>query len=294
MRLDHAWYEHQTLSRATGLHLPEGKRVALIVTVPMEFFPLDSPEKPFRPSGALDRPYPDTWGYANRDYGNRVGIHRLLRVFDKAGIRATAFVDAATAIRYPYAMAQMAERGWELAASGVDRSSLHSAGVGRAIEAANIADAIGAVSAVSALPVIGWQSPGQSESFDTLELLATAGLRYVADWVNDELPYVVKTVAGNLVAMPTSFELSDRNILVHHDFTVDDYVQQVLAAAARLDEEATASAPRVLPLTITPWVSGYPHRVRALTEMLLELLENEAIWPATCAELLAVFQPELA
>jgi allantoinase len=292
MPLDHTWYEHRTLSRAAGLCLPEGKRVALVVTVPMEFFPLDSPEKPFRPSGALDRPYPDTWGYANRDYGNRVGIHRLLRVFDKVGIRATAFVDAGTAVRYPYAIAQMAERGWELAASGVDRSSLHYQGVSRAVEAANIANAIEVVSAVSASPVIGWQSPGQSESFDTLELLATAGLRYVADWVNDELPYVVSTVAGNLVAIPTSFELSDRNILVHHDFTVDDYVKQVLAAAARLDEEASTSSPRVLPLTITPWVSGYPHRVRALTEMLVELLENEAIWPATCAELLAAFKPE--
>ena len=46
-------------------------------------------------------PYPDLGHYSLRDYGNRVGIYRLLKVLDKYGVRPTFAMNADVAMRYP-------------------------------------------------------------------------------------------------------------------------------------------------------------------------------------------------
>lgn len=83
--------------------------MALWITIPVEFFPLDAPAQPVRPLGGLDRGYPDFWTYAARDYGLRVGIYRVMRVLDGLGLRATAIVNAAVASRYPRVVDEVAK-----------------------------------------------------------------------------------------------------------------------------------------------------------------------------------------
>ena len=41
----------------------------------------------------------------------------------------------------------------------------------------------------------GWLGPGLTETWETLDLLAEEGIEYVADWVNDDQPYEIKTTA---------------------------------------------------------------------------------------------------
>jgi peptidoglycan/xylan/chitin deacetylase (PgdA/CDA1 family) len=263
--------------------------VVLVVQVPLESFPLDAPAAPFRPSGALDRPYPDIWDYAHRDYGNRIGLYRLVTIFQQTGVRPTAFVDADIVRRYPRAMGVIVSSGWEVAASSLDRGALHYGGIDVEEEHARIAEALSVVGAVARQGVTGWQSPGQSESYQTLAILASLGIRYVADWANDDRPYMISSEGRNIVAVPTSFELSDRNVQVHHDGTVRDYADQIERAMTTLLEEATPDDPRVLPLTLTPWVSGYPHRVKAVREMLSRLVSEPAVLTATCDELARMY-----
>ena len=75
-------------------------------------------------------------------------------------------------------------------------------------------------------PVLGWHSPGRSQSDHTLTLLAERGFQYVTDWANDDMPYMVKTKAGALCAMPLTYEWSDRLLLVQHNLTVDNLVHE--------------------------------------------------------------------
>lgn len=65
----------------------------------------------------------------------------------------------------------------------------------------------------------GWECPGLVETPETLDYLAEAGFQYVADWVNDEQPYQIKTAHGPLVSLPYSVELNDiaMMILQHHE-----------------------------------------------------------------------------
>src|SRR5262249_41468788 len=99
--LDHDSFIHEATFKRPAIAWPGHKRIALWITVPIEFFPLDAPTLPVCPLGGLDRGYPDFWGYSNRDYGTRIGVYRIMRVLDALGLRATAAVNAVVATHYP-------------------------------------------------------------------------------------------------------------------------------------------------------------------------------------------------
>jgi peptidoglycan/xylan/chitin deacetylase (PgdA/CDA1 family) len=65
----------------------------------------------------------------------------------------------------------------------------------------------------------------------------------------------------------------------------------VKRAFATLQAEAAATGSgRILTLTITPWLMGQPHRIRALGELLDHLLSRDGVWPATGAEIVDVWR----
>ena len=107
--LDHAWFPLQPTINGRR-RWPDGKRVALWITVPVEFFPLDAPAQPLRPLGGLALGYPDLWNLSSRDYGLRVGIYRVMRALDDFGVRATAAVNSEVAGRYPRIIDEIAKR----------------------------------------------------------------------------------------------------------------------------------------------------------------------------------------
>ena len=49
--LDHEWFPHEPTHKRPAVTWPQGKRIALWITVPVEYFPLDAPAQPFRPLG---------------------------------------------------------------------------------------------------------------------------------------------------------------------------------------------------------------------------------------------------
>src|SRR5438132_8529278 len=55
----------------------------------------------------------------------------------------------------------------------------------------------------------GWLGPGLTETWETLDLLAEAGIEYVSDSANDDQPYEIRTSHGPLVSVPSTPELND-------------------------------------------------------------------------------------
>jgi allantoinase len=279
--LDHQWFEHEPIFRRAPLVWPGGKPVALWISVVVEFFPLDAPSQPFRPLGGLDRSYPDFWSYSNRDYGNRIGIYRIMRVLEDLGLRATAAVNAAVARRFPRLIAELVRRDWEIAAHGLDMGRVHHDALAAGDERAMIEETRDTLTQASGVAVKGWHSPGRGQSTNTVRLLCENGFEYVADWANDDLPYTMKADARTICAMPLAHELADRVLLVHHNRTVEDYERQVLEAFRVLRTEAERCGGRVLSLLLSPWVIGYPHRIAALERILAYIMKSDAVWPAT-------------
>jgi allantoinase len=293
--LDHDWFAYEPTHRRPPIVWPSGKQIALWITVPVEFFALDAPSGPLRPLGALDRGYPDFWSYSNRDYGLRIGIYRIMRVLDNLGLRATAAVNSAIATRYPRVIHEIVKRDWEIAANGVDMGRVHYGKLPLEEERAMVHDARDTLRKASGQPVTGWYSPGQSQSSHTLPLLAQENFQYVTDWANDDLPYKIRTAAGELWAMPYTYECSDRLLLVQYNRTVEGYEAQILRAFHRLQAEAeTHQSGRLLSLSISPWILGYPHRIGAMEQILGRITETGAIWAATGTEIVQVVASQTA
>jgi peptidoglycan/xylan/chitin deacetylase (PgdA/CDA1 family) len=188
-------------------------------------------------------------------------------------------MNAALAVRYPSLLKEVVSRNWEIIAHGVDMDHLHYDGM---------TDEQGLISrTLNALPKVrGWLSPAKSESRQTLELLAGAGVEYVCDWVNDDMPYPVKAAGKTLFAMPHSADIDDYQILVNNHHTEDEFRDQLIDQFEVLDQESRTQGGRIMALSLHPWVIGQPYRIGALESALAHIMRQPGVWAATGAEIL--------
>jgi peptidoglycan/xylan/chitin deacetylase (PgdA/CDA1 family) len=284
--MDHARYDWSMLPNRKPVVWPGGARVALWVVPALEWFPLDMKGQPFKPPGAMMTAYPDLRHYTLRDYGNRVGIFRVMKALDKHGIRASVAVNAAVAVRYPSLMGECTQRGWEIIANGLDMDHLHHAGLAPDDERRLIADSLAILRQASGQPVRGWLSPAKSESSVTLDLLGEAGLDYVCDWVNDDMPYPLHTATGALHAMPHPIDIDDYTILVQNHHTEDDFRDQLCDQFDVLYRESASQGGRIMAISLHPWVIGQPYRMKALEDALAHIMRHRGVWAATGGEIL--------
>jgi peptidoglycan/xylan/chitin deacetylase (PgdA/CDA1 family) len=258
----------------------------------LEWFPLNMAGQPFKPPGAMQTAYPDLRHYTLRDYGNRVGIFRIMQALGRHAIPATVAVNAAVALRYPSLIERCKALGWEFIANGLDMDHLHHGGLDPAEEKRWIEQSLDILRRATAAPVRGWLSPAKSESFQTLDLLGQAGIDYVCDWVNDDMPYAMRTAAGPLVAMPHPIDIDDYTILVNNHHTEDDFRDQLIDHFDVLYRESAHEGGRVMAISLHPWVIGQPYRIRALEEALAHIMRHKGVWPATGSQILQAWRAQ--
>ena len=284
--MDHSHYDWSMLPKRKQVQWPGGARVALWVVPALEWFPLNMKSVPFKPPGAMMTAYPDLRHYTLRDYGNRVGIFRIMQALAKHQIRASVAVNAAVALRYPSLIQACTGQGWEVIANGLDMDHLHHAGLAPDDEAQLISSTLAILRQASGQPVRGWLSPAKSESANTLALLGEAGLDYVCDWVNDDMPYPMQTPAKTLHAMPHPIDIDDHTILVQNHHTEDDFRDQLCDQFDLLYRESATQGGRVMAISLHPWVIGQPYRIGALEQALKHIMAHRGVWAATGSEIL--------
>lgn len=285
--MDHDWYSWQMLSQRKPVHWPDGKHLALWVNVSLQFFPLNQQGKPFPPPGGMTMPYPDLRHFSLRDYGNRVGVYRILKALDRFDIRPTFAINGELAQRTPYLMQTLRERGDEIIAHGWNMDRPHYGGQPIEEERAQIRTTLATLRELTGQAITGWLSPGKVHSENTPELLAAEGVEYLCDWVNDDMPYPFHTKAGNLWAMPLSTELEDQFILRNNLHSEASYREQIEDACRFLLQEARQSGGRILALNIHPWMLGQPHRIGYLEQALSFTTAQAGVFSAPARDLLA-------
>ena len=204
---------------------------------------------------------PDVTNWAWHEYGMRVGIWRFFRLFEQLGIRPTLSINARVCEDYARVAQQARDAGWEFMAHGYDQVPMHKAPDQRA----TIQRAMDIIERFTSRRPVGWLGPGLTQTLETPDLLAEAGVRYIGDWVYDDEPTTIQTSSGPLVTLPYNFETHDiaTMVLQHHESAYwlkrcqDSFERYYLEASER---------PKILTIALHPYISGQPHRIGYLEE----------------------------
>lgn len=282
--MDQDRYDWQPADRRAPAQLKSGVKAMAFILVPVEFFPLDPPAKPFKHPGAMVTPYPDLRHYTTRDYGNRVGVFRLLKELEEAGLKATFATNAAVVRRYPPLIDRIRTGGHEIAAHGVSTAHIHHAGLSEAEERALVAETRAALPEATV-----WMSPARNQSFRTPDLIRQAGFDICLDWESDQRPLAMRTDHGALTCLPNHSELSDFLILGTRSQSEEEWAAQILEAAAQTVAEYDLRGAQCFGFTLTPYITGLPFRIHALANVLRGLSAVEGLQVATASEVAAAF-----
>jgi hypothetical protein len=115
--------------------------------------------------------------------------------------------------------------------------------------------------------------------------LAEAGIEYVADWVLDEQPVPLKTRAGTIVSVPYSVEINDVVISAVEKQSSDEIFRRGRDHFDRLWLDG-AKTPRVMAISIHPYLTGVPHRIKYLEMLYDYILGRDGVVMWTGAEIL--------
>jgi len=258
---DHSFYDWRQAKDRPKLVWENGTKVAICFIIPLEFFPLNPSGVPFKHPGAMVTPYPDLRHFTVRDYGNRVGVYRILEALDAVGVKATFAVNGEIARRYPPLLEVIKSHGHEVAAHGLSTDHIHHDGLSTAEEVKLIKDNLACFDNAPK----GWMSPARNQSSRTLSLLTQAGFDYCLDWEMDQVPVATST---GVTLIPNSYELSDFTLLHTRRQSEEAWLSQMKSSIDFLLEEHERLGGQMLGLTLTPYVIGQPFRIWALRELL--------------------------
>ena len=246
------------------LALPQGLRLILWPVVNLEVWEIERPmARQVLPAPTGVSVVPDLPNWAWHEYGMRVGVWRFFEAFDQRQIRPTLALNADVISIYPRVASAARERRWEFMGHGEVQMPIHQVKDQRAM----IERCIEKCAAFTGERPVGWLGPGLTETEETPDLLAAAGIRYVGDWVHDEEPAEIQTAHGPLVTLPYTVELNDIPMMMVQHHTSDVFLSRARDQFDRLYAESAGRA-KVLCFAIHPYISGVPHRIKYLEAFL--------------------------
>lgn len=252
---------------------PNHARVAVWIVPNIEHFHIE-----------IGDPSPDVRNHSRRDYGNRVGVWRVMEVMAKHGVRGTVALNAEIATYYPRIIEEASKLGWEYMGHGLTNSVALS-GMSIEQERSVIHETRKAVESTGQ-KMRGWLGPGLTETWNTLDLLKEAGVEYVADWVNDDLPYRFN---NGLYAAPYTIELNDMPMFNMPSIGNEEFERRIITTFDVLYREG-AVLPRVMCIAVHPFLIGVPHRIGVLDRALSHIAGHDKVWFATGSELIDCYR----
>ena len=227
-------------------------------------------------------PHPDILGYGLRDYGNRVGVWRLMALFDRLSLPVTVSLSLSVLDLYPELAEAMIRRNWEFMSHGLYNTRYHW----------NLSedDERAAIEACQAIHLRhtgqrlkGWFSPAASNTVNTPDLVAESGIAYLCDLYHDDQPTPVRVRQGQLVSLPYSMEVND-SIAWRRGQEAAAFAQKIRDEFEVLYAEGETHA-RVMNIAVHPFIMGQPHRIDALEQVLTELANRPGVWFAKGSEI---------
>lgn len=279
-------FEYSALpERPTG-RWPNGARTALWVAPNIEHYEY-LPEH-IRVRNPWPRmPHPDVLGYGLRDYGNRVGVWRMMQLFDRLALRCTVSLSMSVLDMYPEIAEGMLARNWELMSHGLYNTRYHW-GLSESEERAAIEECQAIHRRVVGSGLKGWFSPAGSNTLATPDLVAEAGIQYLCDLYHDDQPTPLKVRSGGkLWSLPYSMEVNDF-VAWRRGQEAAEFGQKIRDEFDTLYAEGAMRC-NVMNIALHPFIMGQPHRIEHLEGALEYILSHEDVWCATGSEIVDAF-----
>ena len=278
--MDHALYDYAALPTRPRFKWADGYGLAAFAVLFLEhweFLPESDALRDPRMVGEFGSFTPDYRSWSQREYGLRVGIFRVIEALQQAGVRPVVAANAMAVQRLPGLVEQFNAWGCEWLAHGVAATRMMHSGMTLDTQRSHIGESIMAIERATGQCPMGWVGQDWGCTPDTATLLAEAGIRYTLDWSNDDQPYWMHTTPP-LLSIPLSSEWDDVQCQWLRHVEPRAHTELAAAAFARLHGEAAQyQTAAVFGISIHPWLSGMPSRIRALHDLLARLRSHPGV-----------------
>ena len=242
------------------LKLPGGARIAVWTIVNLEVWDIArAMARQVLPAPTGQVLLPDVPNWSWHEYGMRVGFWRFKALYDRLRLRPTLSINARVCLDYPQVAAACRDAGWEFMGHAFEQMPIHKV----EDQAGMIHRSLDTLEQFMGKRPVGWLGPGLTQTYETPELLAAAGVKYIADWIYDDDPTTIATANGPLVTLPYTVELNDITMMIvqHHESPY--FLQRCIDTFDRLYMEGAERA-KIMAVAIHPYISGQPHRIKYL------------------------------
>ena len=287
-------YPWSPIAHRGPLRWPDGKKLAVIITMNCEYWDLvKDTSEPYYAGGppmlpdSLPGNVADFPNFTWREYGQRVGVWRLFKLFEQMGVPLSVTINAKTALERPEIVRHAVDRGWELVAHNYEQGELLTRYTFDIAKERAVIDAtLAAYEQVVGRKARGWLSSSLRGTPNTPDLLAERGLLFFCDYMNDEQPYLIHTPSGPIVNVPYTIEVNDFTFFHRRAMNTWDAARMLKDQFDELMRDSAESA-RLMSVGLHPHVSGHPHRMPCFREFLAHAKQHPEVWWTTREELAA-------
>src|SRR6476660_8002777 len=193
------------------LKLPGNARLVFWTIVNLEVWDIGKPmarQVLAPPTGQTYLPDVPNWSW--HEYGMRVGVWRFFELFKRQKIRTTLAINARVCEDYARVAQEAKNDRWEFMGHSYEQGPIHK----EPDQTAMIARSLDVLEKFCGTRPVGWLGPGLTQTLETPDLLAAAGIKYIGDWVYDDEPTTIRTTHGPLVTLPYTVELNDITMMI--------------------------------------------------------------------------------
>jgi peptidoglycan/xylan/chitin deacetylase (PgdA/CDA1 family) len=272
---------YQAIVDRPRLTLPKDGRIAVWVIVNVEEWQIERA----MPRTVLPPPMgqpllPDVPNWSWHEYGMRSGFWRQHKALTDRNLPVTMAINGHVCTSYPRVASAGLDAGWEMMGHGFVQGPTHKLDNQRMA----ISDTVDAIRTFAGTAPRSWECPGLTETEETLDLLREHGIEYVADWVIDDLPQEVDTPHGVVITLPYTVETNDIAIYALQHHASAEILKRGIDQFDRLYEEGKDNA-RVMAISLHPYITGVPHRIRYVEALLDYIRRHEGVCWMTASEL---------
>lgn len=205
------------------------------------------------------------------EFGARVGIWRLMRLFEERGLAFTLFGVGLALERNPAVAERAVQLGCDFAGHGY--RWIDYAVIDPDTEAEHIVRTVDTIARLTGRPPSGWYTGRTSENTRRI-VRELGGFLYDSDSYCDELPYWI----GDHLVIPYAFDTNDQRFSAHNAFATGDQFASYLRATLDFLLEEGRRQPRMMSVGLHPRLVGRPGRAAALASFLDHAMQCDGVW----------------